>query len=154
MSDAAQTLQSWVRGFREFAGSGPGMAKQVAGICKRECDATIARGESLDGDKWAPLKKGGGQALRTAAHDVSASASGTKITIILKGGPVFSQYGTGRQEQRAILPTRGMPKKLGSAIGAGIVDMGAEFMTRGGRHDRGAGGNPWNATASIGAIGD
>jgi hypothetical protein len=62
------------------------------------------------------------------------------LWIKIVGGLVYSQFGTKRQVQRAILPKAGLPKKLGLAIKDGIVDMGLPFMTRKGRHDKGAKG--------------
>lgn len=145
MSDPSQTLQSWARGFRDLANADQPIAQQVAKICKKATDEAISKGESLDGEKWPARVKDGGKALQTAGKHIQAYGQAKKVTIVMTGGPVFSQFGTHRQAQRAILPTKGLPKKLGSAIRLGVVDMGMAFMTRKGRHDRGGGGNPWMA---------
>ena len=139
-----RTIDGWIEDLKKTPEAIKKMPQALVPIVKRECDSAIAAGHGLDGQKWVPRKKDGKQALSTAQHDLSVDASGNIIWIRLRGGPVFSQFGTHRQVQRAILPTHGMPKLLGNAIRTGIVDMGLPFMTRKGRHDRGAKGVKWS----------
>jgi hypothetical protein len=64
----------------------------------------------------------------------------------LSGHHVFHHYGfysklfKRRVPARRFWPTGGLPDRLGNAIRKGLVDMGHEWMTRKGRHDRGSRG--------------
>ena len=101
--------------------------------------ATAAAGTSPDGQAWAPRKKDGGRAMAGAASALSVVVVDNVILIKLTGPEVFHHFGAGRKPARHVIPTGGMPDRLGNAIRKGLVDMGVEWMTRGGSH-KGSGG--------------
>lgn len=143
-----RSIDEWIADIRKTPEAVAKMPAQLTPIVKRECDATIDAGKSLDGEEWAPTVKEGKQALEGTQKLLSVFPSGRIIWIKLVGALVFSQFGTHRQERRRILPGGGLPTKLGNAIRVGIVDMGLPFMSRKGRHDRGAAGTKWNASGA------
>lgn len=131
---------------RALAKAGPDMAREVASIMQSEVAASVAQGRSIDGVAWAP-KKDGGKPLANAAAHVTAKAIGNVAIITLRGVEVFHHYGAGRVPRRPILPSGGIAK-FGNAIRKGIITMAGDFLTRGGRHDKGAKGHKW--TPSMG----
>lgn len=136
---AAQTLAGWINMLRSANGIVKDAAQALAPVVKAEIEQAIAEGRSVDGQKW-PLTKAGHVALRNAAKNITVRAIDNVILVTLSGHHVFHHFGAGRNPRRAILPTRGMPAKLGDAIRKGLVDMGHEWMTRAGRHDKGSRG--------------
>jgi hypothetical protein len=145
-----RTIDGWIADIRKTPEAVKKMPDQLMKLVKAECDRSIAAGQSLDGEMWAPTVKEGKQALQGTQKLLDVYVSGRILWIRIQGALVFSQWGTGRQVRRSILPTRGMPKRLGNAIRVGIIDMGLPFMSRKGRHDRGAKGSKWQATAQAG----
>lgn len=143
MSDpTAMTVREWAMGFRALAGAGPDMAQRASEIMLGEAQKAAAQGRSVDGTPMKP-KKDGGQPLVHAADALTARGIGNVAVLTLTGVEVFHHFGAGRNPVRRILPTLGGMQKLGSAIGAGLVEMCQEFMTRKGRHDKGGRGTKW-----------
>jgi hypothetical protein len=141
----AMTIREWSMGFRAVAGSGPDMAQRASEIMLGEIQKAVSEGRSVDGTPLEP-KKDGSQPLVNAAAAITARGIGNVAVITLTGVEVFHHFGAGRNPVRRILPTLGGMQKLGSAIGAGLVEMCQEFMTRKGRHDKGGRGTKWRAT--------
>lgn len=149
-SESTDTVYAWIEGFRDMSSNYmPTAAKEVAATCKAELDQAISEQRSVTGKQWAPRKttrhgkprsdaKGKNVLLNAASH-VMTKAIGTVVMIILEGPDVFHQFGAGHNPRREIIPGTSLGK-LGNAIAKGLVDMGATWMTRKGRHDKSFGG--------------
>lgn len=136
---AGQTIQGWINQLKNANGFVKDAAQQLAPVVQAEIVQATKEQRSVDGKPW-PKTKSGEKALKNVEKHISSRAVDNVILISLTGHYVFHHFGAGRNPQRAILPTRGLPQKLGNAIRRGLVDMGHEWMTRAGRHDRGSGG--------------
>ena len=132
-------LDDWIRNLETFGDSIPEMTKSLVPVVESEAAEAVQGQRSMDGVGWAPTKSGK-RALAGAMKAITVKAVGTVILITMRGHEVFHQFGFRGTPARPILPTAGMPKKLGNAIRTGIIDMGLEWMTRRGRHDRGSRG--------------
>lgn len=132
-------LDEWIRTLRTAGQIVPLAAQELVPVVRGEVDAAIDAQRSLDGTAW-PAKKDGSRALANAPSQITVKAVGNTILVVMVGHLVFHQFGTHRMPARPVLPRGGMPDKLGNAIRLGIVDMGLEWMTRKGRHDRGSRG--------------
>lgn len=145
MSEAAtMNIRQWAEGLRGFAEQAGGtLAEGTAQVMKAEVVKAVKAGRSVDGVAWLPRKADGAQRLQNADKAVTARAEGTTALIVLEGVEVFHHYGAGRVPRSPILPSGGTDK-LGNAIRRGIVTMCDEWMTRIGRHDKGAKGVKWN----------
>lgn len=113
----------------------------LGGAILAQLQATAAAGQAPDGAAWAP-KKTGGRAMVNAAAALSMSVVGKVILVKLTGPEVFHHFGVGGKGRvaRRILPTGGLPDRLGNAIRKGQVAFCEAWMGRAGRHDRGSGG--------------
>jgi hypothetical protein len=129
------TLDDWIKRLETLPDGVKAIAQELAPEVKAVIDEQIAQGVGPDGQAWKP-KKDGGRALVNAAKAVTAKAIDNVILITLSGKEVFHQWGTRRVPQRAILPTGGLPAKLGNAIRLGIVDGLDAWLSRAGRHDK------------------
>lgn len=136
--DGAETIEQWIERLRSLPDMVDAAAPQVADAVESAIKTAVASGKSLDGTPWAPTKTGS-QPLKNAATAIQVMVQGRVILITLTGHHVFHHFGTGWLPRRPIIPVGGLPDKLGNAIRKGLVDMGVEWMTRGGRHDRGFG---------------
>lgn len=134
-----ETLDEWIGRLRSMPEMVNASAQQLVPVVRADIDRAIAEGRSVDGRKWLP-KKDGGRALVNAAKAVMVEARKNVILITLTGPEVFHQFGTKRIPARPIIPSGNLPDRIGNAIRKGLVDMGIEWMTRKGRHDRGSGG--------------
>lgn len=144
------TLACWIKGLRTMAAEMPGQfVENVAGLMQKELTEAAASNRGLDGEEWAPRVKDGERALANVMNHVGVYTHKNSVIVELQGGAVFSQFGTKRQVARRLLPAAGLPKKLGTAISLGFVEMSQAFMTRGGRHDRGATGAKWTPKATV-----
>jgi hypothetical protein len=95
----------------------------VRDAVRAELRASIARGESPDGEKWAPTKTGK-QALANAGNALSISSVGTTVVASLSGPEALHNNGWVRGGvARPILPKSGtLPTRLGRAVGEAIAD--------------------------------
>ncbi len=131
---AHQSMNEWIRGLRAMPAMVKAAPAELVPTVKQECDASISAGQSLDGVRWAPRKEDGTQALQGAQKDLTVTASSNVIWVKIKNGLVWSQWGTKHQRKREILPTKGLPRKLGLAIKKGVIEMAPEFLNRKGSH--------------------
>jgi len=136
---AALTLAQWINQLRAANGITKDAAQALVPVVRAEIAKAIQEGRSVDGEKW-PLTAKGTVALRNAMQHITVRAIENVIVVTLTGHHVFHHFGTSRDPRRPILPTKGLPQKLGQAIARGLVDMGEAWMKRKGRHDRGSGG--------------
>lgn len=127
------TIDSWIAALRSMPEMVNAAAPEVATAVESALKASTSAGTSLDGQPWALTKKGA-RALKNAANAFTVRVSGNTILIQLTGHHVFHHFGTGWLPQRPIIPVGGLPDRLGNAIRKGLVDMGVEWMTRGGKH--------------------
>lgn len=134
----AATIDQWIANIRSLPEMLNAAAPQIGEALLAEFQRTAAAGTTPEGEPWAPTKKGN-RPLANAASSMQLVVSGNVIIIKITDHHVFHQFGAG-SPARHILPSGGLPDRLGNAIRKGIVDMGVEWMTRGGRHDRGSGG--------------
>lgn len=130
-----QTIEDWIKELQNTSEDLKKLPEKLVPVVKAECDKSIAAGQSLDGDTWAP-RKDGEAALQGAAKDVDVTATGNVILITIKGGLVYSQWGTKHQRRRSILPIKGLPFKLGNAIAKGVADMPPAWLNRAKRHHK------------------
>lgn len=138
------TLQRWVSGLRAIAKDGPGnLAERVSEMVENDLRQAVASNQGMDGDKWAPRRKDGARALVNAMAHITVQPIKNSVVVQIRDGLVFSQWGSSRQQRRAIVPTKGLPAKLGNAIRLGFAEMNQDFLQRGGRHDRGGAGTRW-----------
>jgi hypothetical protein len=148
-SSGEQTLIGWIMGLKALAAEGPGaIVERTRDIVEQEMRSNLDRGISPDGEPFAPLVVGGGRAFANCQKYLSVEAIKNSVVIVIRGPLVFANWGTGKMKARKVLPSRGLPKKLGNAIRLGAVEMSREFMSRQGRHDpKGKKTNWGNASA-------
>lgn len=143
-SAAEMTLQGWISGLRSLATDGPGaLAQRVSVLVENDLRENIAANRGADGDAWEPRRKDGARALVNAMDHITVEPVKNSVVVQIRDGLVFSQWGSKHQVRRAIVPTKGFPKKLGNAIRLDFAEMNQEFLKRGGRHDRGGSGVRW-----------
>jgi hypothetical protein len=135
-----KTIDEWIKDIQATSGAVAKMPEQLVPVVQAQCDLTVAAGQSLDGRVWAPLVRGGGKALQTVK--VAVYASGRIIWLTLTGGAAIAQFGTHKEVARPILPSKGLPDKLGNAIRTGLIEFGLPFMQRKGGH-KGKSSTPW-----------
>ena len=138
---ALAKLDQWIENLRSVHGLVSAAAPAIAAQIKDSIDESIAAGTSPEGVAWLP-KKDGRRALVNAAKAVSTDVSGNFIFLFLEGYEVFHHYGTKSLPARPILPTGGVPVKLGNAIRTGLIDLAEKWLTRQGRHDLKTGSMP------------
>ena len=143
-SGGLQTFVGWMKGLQALAQDGPGeLADRVRDATEAEMASNLQAGVSPDGDEWAPTVEDKRKAYPDPKKFLKVSAFGNQIVITIRGPLVFANWGTRKMVARKSLPERGLPRKLGNAIRLGYAEMTQEFMTRAGRHDRGARGTSW-----------
>jgi hypothetical protein len=81
----------------------------------------LAKGESPEGKKWQPTKKGT-KPLKGAPSAYMQSVVGKSIVMKVMGRYAFHHFGAGYSPTREQLPTGTMPKEMGNAIRQGLVD--------------------------------
>ena len=141
---ADKTLQRWIGGFLSLAKDGPGtLAERVSALVEKDIRESAAANQGIDGDKWEPRRKDGARALTNAMAHITVQPIKSSVVVQIRDGLVFSQWGSKHQVRRSIVPTKGLPSKLGNAISMGFAEMSKEFLSRGGRHDRGGSGTRW-----------
>jgi hypothetical protein len=133
MSDAALAqLDAHIARVRRLPGLALRAAPKAAQAVEAEIERTIAAGTTSDGKAWAPKKVGSGKPLAGAAKALAVVAIGTKVYVRLRG--VEARHHLGRAKggvEREIIPTKGIPPKMGKAIADVLA---AEFdSTMGGR---------------------
>lgn len=128
----AAAIDEWIANIRSLPEMLNAAAPQIGQAILAEFQRTAAAGTTPEGEPWAPTKKGG-RALKNAAESMSLVVSDNVIIIKITDHHVFHQFGAGVVARR-IIPSGGLPDRLGNAIRLGIVDMGVEWMTRGGSH--------------------
>lgn len=108
----------------------------------QQIKSTAAAGTTPDGKPWAPRKKDGGRAMVNAAAALSLTVLDNVILIKLTGPTAFHHWGAGGKGRiaRRVLPSGGIPDRLGNAIRKGMIAFSESWMNRAGRHDRGSGG--------------
>jgi hypothetical protein len=135
-SGGEQTLIGWIKGLQALATEGPeGIVEMTRAAVETEMRANLDAGISPDGEAFAPLVEGGGKAYANAQKLLSVESARNSVVIIIRGALVFANWGTRKMVARKVLPTRGIPKKLGNAIRLGFIEMAEGFMSRRGRHD-------------------
>lgn len=149
--DPTETIREWRDRMLAAAGAGPAIAERLAGIVRTEIDREPTEQRSVSGEAWKPRKMTGRRGkpradalakgervVVNAAEAVTVKAIGNVVVVRVDGPEVIHHF-----KGRPLLPL-GNVKRLGDAIRFGIVDMGEEFLTRKGRHDKGAKGQKWN----------
>lgn len=135
-ADARESLAQMRDRLLQFASGAntQAMAQSLVPVIRAEAAEAIAQQRSMDGTPWPPTKDGRA-ALQNAMAAVSVTAEGATVTITVSGVEAYHHFGAGRVPARPIIPTRGLPTKLGNAIRLGIVEMGDAFLNRQGRGD-------------------
>ena len=153
-SDNAQAFKSidaMIEAIRATPAAVRAAPKALVPVVQKVVRSAASAGQGLDGEQWAPRVKDGQRALQTIMQHVTVTAEGAMVWIRLRGGSVFAQFGTHREVKRPLLPSEGLPDKLGNAIRVGLVDMGLPFMNRKGGHNKSTKGVKWDASAKGGA---
>ena len=131
-------IDQWIANIRSLPEMVNAAAPAVGEMLLAEFQRTANAGTTPEGEPWAPTKAGN-RPLANAAASMQLVVSGNVIIIKITDHHVFHQFGAGSPARR-IIPAGGLPDRLGNAIRLGLVDMGVEWMTRGGRHDKGSRG--------------
>ena len=105
---------------RELSANGLSMQSAAANV-DAFMRSQLAKGESPEGEKWKPTKKGT-KPLKGAANAYMQSVVGKSIVMKVLGRYAFHHFGAGDNPSRPQLPTGAMPAKLGNAIRAGLAD--------------------------------
>lgn len=92
-------------------------AKNVDGFMRSQ----LAKGETPEGKKWVPTKKGT-KPLKGAPSAYMQTIVGKSIVMKVMGRYAFHHFGAGYSPAREQLPTGTMPKELGNAIRLGLVE--------------------------------
>lgn len=133
----AAEIDRWIENIRSLPQMVNAAAPAVGEMLLAEFQRTANAGTTPEGEPWPPTKAGG-KPLKNAAGALQLSVQGNVVIIKLTDHHVFHQFGAGVRARR-MLPSGGLPDRLGNAIRLGLVDMGVEWMTRAGRHDKGGG---------------
>lgn len=105
---------------RGLAANGLPMATAAANV-DAFMRSQLAKGESPEGKKWATTKKGT-KPLKGAPSAYLQTVVGKSIVMKVMGRYAFHHFGAGYSPAREQLPTGTMPKELGNAIRAGLVE--------------------------------
>ena len=105
---------------RELAANGLSM-QAAADNVDAFMRSQLAKGQTPDGKTWQPTKKGT-KPLKGAPSAYMQSVVGRSIVMKVLGRYAFHHFGAGNNPAREQLPTGAMPKELGNAIRAGLVD--------------------------------
>ena len=133
-----ETIDQWIARLTSMPEMIAAGAEATAAFLANALKESVSQKKSPDGKPWKPFKAGSG-GLAGAAGAITSKAQGNVAQVILDGVNVYHHYGTHRNPRRQMLPSGGLPDRLGNAIRLGMVDMGIEWMTRKGRHDKGFG---------------
>jgi hypothetical protein len=150
-AQAFATIDAMIDALRATPAAVRRAPKELVPVVQKFVQGAATAGHGLDGAAWAPRVKDGQRALQNIMKYVKVTAEGAIVWVRLRGGPVFAQFGTHREVKRPLLPTSGLPDKLGNAIRAGLVDMGLPFMARKGGHNKATKGIKWDASWKGGA---
>lgn len=113
-------FEAMLASMRELATNGLSM-QAAAGNVDSFMRSQLAKGETPEGEKWKPTKKGT-KPLKGAAGAYMQTVVGRSIVMKVMGRYAFHHFGAGYSPAREQLPTGSMPKELGNAIRAGLVD--------------------------------
>lgn len=113
-------LEAMMASMRELSANGLSMQSAAANV-DAFMRSQLAKGESPEGEKWKPTKKGT-KPLKGAANAYMQSVVGKSIVMKVLGRYAFHHFGAGDNPSRPQLPTGAMPAKLGNAIRAGLAD--------------------------------
>jgi hypothetical protein len=105
---------------RDLAANGLPMTTAAANV-DAFMRGQLAKGQTPDGKTWTPTKKGT-KPLKGAPSAYMQSVVGRSIVMKVLGRYAFHHFGAGDNPAREQLPTGTMPKELGNAIRAGLVD--------------------------------
>lgn len=134
------TVQDWADRLLSFAGNaGTTMAQRMAPVIEGELATAAGSNRSASGEAWAPTKDGK-KALAGVMSAITVKAIDTVVLVTLTGHHVFHEFGTHRTPRRSLLPHGGLPDRIGNLIRKGYLEMAEEWLTRKGRHDKGAKG--------------
>lgn len=135
---AQQTIQDWVQRLRSFgSGAVAALADELVGPIESALGEAAEAGRSVTGEAWRPTKSGA-PALQNIMSAINVRAIGKSIVVTLTGHHVYHQFGTGWVPRRPLLPTGGMPDRIGNLIRLGYLEMADEWLSRKGRHDTSA----------------
>lgn len=114
-----------LRGLRDFTTEA---AREAAPLVENVVKGTAAAGTTPEGKAW-PAKRDGSRALPDVVSAIAASAVGTAVVVILKGGAVFHHYMKGASNRR-VLPDSGagIPRAIADAMHEGARRTFARFM--------------------------
>lgn len=133
----AAEIDRWIENIRSLPEMVNAAAPAVGEMLLAEFQRTANAGTTPEGEPWPPTKKGN-KPLAGAAAALQLVVSGNVIIIKITDHHVFHQFAAGVPARR-MLPSGGLPDRLGNAIRLGMVDMGVEWMTRGGSHAKSGG---------------
>lgn len=112
--------EGMIASIRELAARGLSIQVAAANVDAFMRDQ-LAKGQTPDGKTWQPTKKGT-KPLKGAPSAYMQSVVGRSIVMKVLGRYAFHHFGAGDNPAREQLPTGAMPKELGNAIRAGLVD--------------------------------
>jgi hypothetical protein len=113
-------FEGMIASMRELAANGLSM-QAAAGNVDVFMRGQLAKGQTPAGDTWKATKKGN-KPLKGAANAYMQTVVGQSIVMKVMGRYAFHHFGAGDNPAREQLPTGAMPKELGNAIRAGLVD--------------------------------
>lgn len=123
---ALRTMDAMIAELRATKSAVPRAAEGLVPIIRAEIDKAIAAGHGLDGVPW-PKTKEGKQPLRNASKAVSVRAVGNVVLVTVSGPEAVHQFGTKKDPQRAILPTKDLPRDFSEAVRKGLVQLGPKW---------------------------
>jgi hypothetical protein len=113
-------FEAMLNSMRVLADEGLDM-RAAAGNVDAFMRGQLAKGETPEGEKWKPTKKGT-KPLKGAAVAYTQRVVGRAIVMKIVGRYAFHHFGAGYNPVRAQLPEGQMPAELGNAIRMGLVD--------------------------------
>jgi len=117
MSAGDLQIDAMIDRLRKLPGMARAAAPDVARAVESELERQIKAAETPDGRAWEPKKEGSGKPLATAAKSLAVAAIGSRVFARLTGH--IARHNLGRAKggvERQILPTSGIPAKMGDAI--------------------------------------
>lgn len=105
---------------RDLAANGLSM-QSVAVRTEALMVETLDQGVSPEGEVWVK-KKDGSRPYKNASKRFSQNIVGRSIVMKMAQPDAWGHWGTGYIKRRGMLPSKGIPMKLGNAIRAGLVD--------------------------------
>jgi len=105
---------------RNLAANGLPMTTAAANV-DAYMRSQLAKGETPEGERWKATKKGT-KPLKGASSAYMQTVVGRSILMKVLGRYAFHHFGAGYSPERRQLPIGTMPKQLGNAIRAGLVE--------------------------------